>query len=125
VRGNKVNLATPPDVLNITELLNRVDNDREPVSELFLIFKSMFPSHLQRLSDAVAKELPNQIEAESHTLKGMQLNLNRRPERWRAADIEDLGREAKIVAMREALTGFQSEAALASPRLTFPRMRSI
>jgi hypothetical protein len=43
VRGNKVNVATPPDVLNITELLNRVDNDRELVSELFLYLNPCFP----------------------------------------------------------------------------------
>src|ERR1700688_4767660 len=82
VRANKVNVATP-DVLNITELPNRVDNDHELVSELFFIFKSVFPSHLQRLLDAVAKELPKQVEAESHTLKGMLLYLPRALPPWR------------------------------------------
>ena len=65
-----MNVATP-DVLNITELLSGVENDHELVSELFFIFKSVFPSHLQRLSDAVANQLPEQVEAESYTLKGM------------------------------------------------------
>jgi hypothetical protein len=51
-----VNVATP-SVLNITELLRRVENDRELVSELFLIFRSVFPSHLQRLSETVTKAL--------------------------------------------------------------------
>ena len=59
-----MNVATPA-VLNIKDLLSRVDNDRELVSELFFIFKSVFPSHLQRLSAAVSKELPKQVEAES------------------------------------------------------------
>jgi HPt (histidine-containing phosphotransfer) domain-containing protein len=104
-----VNVATP-SVLNITELLNRVDNDRELVSELFFIFKSVFPSHLQRLSDAVANELPKQVEAESHILKGMLLNLSAARAAAMAADLENLGREGKIPGMREALTGFQSEA---------------
>jgi HPt (histidine-containing phosphotransfer) domain-containing protein len=109
VSGNKVNVVTP-DVLNITELLNRVDNDHELVSELFFIFKSVFPSHLQRLRDAVAKELPKQVEAESHTLKGMLLNLSAARAAALAADLENLGREGKIPGMREALTEFQSEA---------------
>jgi CheY-like chemotaxis protein len=73
--GNEVNIATL-SVLDIAELLNRVDNDHELVSELFSIFKSVFPSHLQRLSDAVANEVPKQVETESHTLKGMLLNLS-------------------------------------------------
>jgi HPt (histidine-containing phosphotransfer) domain-containing protein len=109
VRGNKVNVATP-EVLNMTELLNRVDNDHELVSELFFIFKSVFPSHLQRLSDAVAKQLSKQVEAESHTLKGMLLNLSAARAAALAADLENRGREGKIAGMREAFTGFQCEA---------------
>jgi HPt (histidine-containing phosphotransfer) domain-containing protein len=113
VRGNKVNVATP-DVLNIKELLNRVDNDHELVSELFFIFKSAFPAHLQRLSDAVANELSTQVEAESHTLKGMLLNLSAARAAALAADLaadlESLGREGKIAGMREAFAGFQSES---------------
>jgi HPt (histidine-containing phosphotransfer) domain-containing protein len=62
------------------------------------------------LSDAVAKELPKQVEAESHTLKGMLLNLSAARAAALAADLENLGREGKIPAMREALTEFQSEA---------------
>jgi HPt (histidine-containing phosphotransfer) domain-containing protein len=107
--GNEVNVATP-SVLKITELLCRVDNDHELVSELFFIFKSVFPSHLQRLSEAVANELPKQVEAESHTLKGMLLNLSAARAAGLAADLENLGREGKIPGMREALTEFQSEA---------------
>lgn len=103
-----MNVSTP-SVLNITDLLNRVDNDRELVSELFLIFKSVFPSHLQRLSDAVAKELPKQVEAESHTLKGMLLNLSAARAAAIAAELENLGRGKKIADMSEALTEFQSE----------------
>ena len=61
-----MNVATA-SVLNITEL-TRVDDDRELVGELFSIFKSVFPSHLQRLSDAVANEVPRQVEVERHTL---------------------------------------------------------
>jgi HPt (histidine-containing phosphotransfer) domain-containing protein len=103
-----VNVATP-DVLNITELLSRVDNDQELVSELFFIFKSVFPAHLQRLSEAVANELPKQVEAESHTLKGMLLNLSAARAAAIAADLENIGREGKIASMKEALTGFRSE----------------
>jgi HPt (histidine-containing phosphotransfer) domain-containing protein len=103
-----VNVATP-SVLNLTELLSRVDNDRELVSELFFIFKSVFPSHLQRLRDAVAKELPKQVATESHGLKGMLLNLSGVRAAALAADLENMALEGKIAGMREVLTGFQSE----------------
>jgi HPt (histidine-containing phosphotransfer) domain-containing protein len=107
-RGNEVNVATP-SVLNITDLLKRVDNDRELISELFLIFRSVFPSHLQRLSDAIAKELPKQVEAESHTLKGILLNLSAARAAAIADELENMGRERKIAGMQEALTEFQRE----------------
>jgi hypothetical protein len=58
------------------------------------------------LSDAVANQLPKQVQVESHTLKGMLLNLSAA----RAADLENLGRQGKIAGMSEVLTGFQSEA---------------
>jgi HPt (histidine-containing phosphotransfer) domain-containing protein len=107
--GNAVNVATP-SVLNISDLLSRVDNDRELVSELFFIFKSVFPSHLRRLTDAVVNELPKQVETESHTLKGMLLNLSAARAAAIAADLENRGRENRIAGMRGALTEFQSEA---------------
>ena len=107
--GNEVNVATP-SVLNLTELLSCVDNDHELVSELFFMFKSVFPSHLQRLTDAIAHQLPKQVEAESHALKGMLLNLSAARAAALAADLENLGHQGKIAGMSEVLTGFQSEA---------------
>ena len=104
-----MNVATP-GVLDITDLLSRVDNDRELVAELFSIFKSIFPSHLQRLSDAVANDLSKQVEAESHTLKGMLLNLSAARAAAMVADLESMGRDGKIAGMREAFTEFQKEA---------------
>ena len=104
-----MNVATP-SVLNLKELLSRVEDDHELLNELFLIFKSTFPSHLQRLSDAVANQLPEQVEAESHTLKGMLLNLSAARAAALAADLENLGHQGKIAGMSEVLIGFQSEA---------------
>lgn len=62
------------------------------------------------LSDAVANGLPKQVEAESHTLKGMLLNLSAARAAALAADLENLGHQGKIAGMSEVLSGFQSEA---------------
>jgi HPt (histidine-containing phosphotransfer) domain-containing protein len=108
-RGAMKTIATP-SVLNIKELLSRVGDDHELVIELFSIFKFEFPAYLQPLTDAVANELPRQVELESHALKGMLLNLAAARAAALAADLENLGRAQKIPGMREALTEFQSEA---------------
>jgi HPt (histidine-containing phosphotransfer) domain-containing protein len=107
--GNEVTIATP-SVLNIKELLSRVADDHELVIELFSIFKFEFPAHLQRLTEAVASELPRQVELESHALKGMLLNLSAARAAALAADLENLGHQGKIAGMSEVLTGLQSEA---------------
>ena len=75
-----------------------------------MIFKSVFPSHLQRLSDAVTNEQPKQVEVESHTLKGMLLNLSAARAAAIADLLETLGRDSKTAGMKEALTEFQTEA---------------
>ena len=66
-------------ILNMTDLMHRVDDDRELLAELFFIFKTVFPAHLERLSDAVARNENKQVESESHALKGMLLNLSAPP----------------------------------------------
>ena len=73
-------------------------------------WSASFPSHLQRLGDAVANELPQHVEAESHTLKGMLLNLSAARAAAVADLLENMGRERKVAGMREALTEFQREA---------------
>lgn len=108
LKGNQVTVETPA-VLDMTELLTRVDHDRELVSELFFIFRSVVPTHLKRLSDAVAGDLPRQVQIESHTLRGMLLNLSAGRAAALADDLENLGREGKLAGAREALAAFQSE----------------
>ena len=96
-------------VLNLADLLARVDNDRELVSELFSIFKSVFPNHLQRLNEAVVNQVPSRVETEGHTLKGMLLNLSAVRAAGIAGNLETMGRERTIPGMAEALAAFQNE----------------
>jgi hypothetical protein len=46
-------------ILDMTGLMHRVDDDRELLAELFFILKTVFPAHLERLSDAVARNESN------------------------------------------------------------------
>jgi HPt (histidine-containing phosphotransfer) domain-containing protein len=106
-----VNVVTP-SILNIEELLNRVDHDQELLVELFFIFKSLLPAHLQRLSQAVTNEEPELVKKESHTLKGMLLNLSAARAAAAAGELERMGHENKISGMKEILTGLKAETDL-------------
>ena len=96
-------------VLNIEDLLRRVDDDHELLAELFFIFKTIFPTYLQQLSEAVACKAPRQIETESHTLKGMLLNLSASRAAAAAYELEQMGRNQQLDNLNLAFTGFQAE----------------
>jgi HPt (histidine-containing phosphotransfer) domain-containing protein len=96
-------------VLNIEDLRRRVDDDRELLAELFFIFKTIFPTHLQRLSEAVACNAARQIETESHTLKGMLLNLSASRAAAAASELEQMGRNHQFENLNLAFDGFQAE----------------
>ena len=58
------------------ELLERVENDRELLRDLLLIFKEEFPRHLLVLREAVESRDGNRVTGAAHALKGMLLNLS-------------------------------------------------
>jgi HPt (histidine-containing phosphotransfer) domain-containing protein len=72
---NKADRSPEAASVNLSELLARVDNDRELLCDLLAIFKREFPDHLQALRNAVAGNDAVQVAAISHTLKGMLANL--------------------------------------------------
>jgi HPt (histidine-containing phosphotransfer) domain-containing protein len=103
-----VTVATS-SILNIEELLTRVDDDRGLLVELFFIFKSVFPANFQRLSDAVQLEEAKNIQIEGHTLKGMLLNLAAHRAAAAAGELEQRGCDSQFSGMKEALAELQSE----------------
>jgi HPt (histidine-containing phosphotransfer) domain-containing protein len=80
-RGHRVDLA---------ELLSRLDNDRELLRELLVIFKEDFPRHHEALREAVARGDLKATKVVSHTLKGMLSNLAVTEAAAAAAKLEQL-----------------------------------
>ncbi|HEY4818353.1 MAG TPA: PAS domain S-box protein [Candidatus Acidoferrum sp.] len=109
-RGKSMNnLVNPLDgaSVNLTELLARVDNDRELLCDLLTIFKEEFPSYLKSLKDAVARKDAAEIASISHTLKGMLLNLAVSKAAASAARLEQLARAGETVSLRDAFVAFE------------------
>ncbi len=104
--------VAPSSVLDIADLLNRVDDDRELLAELFSIFKSVAPVHLQRLSEAVTLEQVKSVQSESHTLKGMLLNLSAARAASVATHLESLGKAQEVKGMAQAFSDLQAEVDL-------------
>jgi two-component system, sensor histidine kinase and response regulator len=101
--------STSSSILNVTDLLTRVDDDRELLRELFTIFESLYPVHLERLREAAHLGDARKLEIEGHTLKGMLVNLSAKRAAFVASELEQLGRTQKLETVPATLSSLESE----------------
>jgi two-component system sensor histidine kinase/response regulator len=94
-------------IIDMAELLARVEDDRGLMRDLLLIFKEEFPQHLQALRHAVNSADGEKVAAEAHALKGMLSNLAAHPAAAAAARLEQLGRDREASQFPEAFTSFE------------------
>jgi HPt (histidine-containing phosphotransfer) domain-containing protein len=95
-------------MLDLTQLLERVENDRELVRDLLLIFKEEFPIHLRALRAAVDSMDGEKVAAEAHTMKGMLSNLAANSAAGAAARLEQLGRNQEVSEFQAACASFEN-----------------
>jgi CheY-like chemotaxis protein/HPt (histidine-containing phosphotransfer) domain-containing protein len=96
--------------VNLAELLDRVDHDRELLRDLLLIFKEEFPRYFQALQEAVSLADTPKVASVSHALKGMLSNLAATRAAACAAELEQLARAKKVDCFAKALVAFEHEA---------------
>src|ERR1700682_2545972 len=108
---------SPEPVLNLSELLTRVDNDRELLSELINICKVEIPRHLCVLHEAVAKANKKNTKKQGPTLKGMLSHPAATRAAAAAGHLEQLGRSGDTATLRSAVALFESEVASLMPGL--------
>lgn len=97
-------------LIDLEELLVRVENDRELMRELLRIFKEEFPQRFQALREAVRSLDENRVVLEAHALKGMLLNLAASEPAEAAAQLERLGRKKETAKFRESFAHFETIA---------------
>lgn len=96
---------------NFADLLDRVENDQELLRDLLAIFKQDSPRHLHCLKEAVLHLEMKQIQASSHTLKGMLSNLSMDRAADAAANLERMGSHGERAGLKDALTLLEQEVA--------------
>jgi HPt (histidine-containing phosphotransfer) domain-containing protein len=102
---------------DFSELLARVDNDRELLIDLVTIFKEDFPRHLQGLREAIESKDTARIAAAGHTLKGMLSNLAAVRSAKLAEEIEKLARQGSSGDFTDLLFQFETESRSLLPQL--------
>jgi HPt (histidine-containing phosphotransfer) domain-containing protein len=116
---SEVNRLVPNDALlekfvDLPDLLARVENDRELLTELFVMFQEELPGLQDALHHAIdAGDLPEGVKA-AHALKGMLANMSMKKGSTMAASIETAARAGNIGASKETLVAFDSEIAALS-----------
>src|ERR1700677_1642779 len=103
------------NLVNMPDLLDRVDNDREFITELFQLFRVEFPRLQIELQEAVSSKNMWQTARTAHMLKGMLANLSIEQA---AADVETLesaAAQGDQPGTQNALIAFNNEVAALLP----------
>jgi HPt (histidine-containing phosphotransfer) domain-containing protein len=108
------NNPPPEHIVNVAELLERVDNDAELLRELIAIFKVEFPRYLCVLREAVGQGNLKNVQKSGHALRGMLANLGAARA---AARLERLEDSSDGAALKSALAFFESEVTDLLPEL--------
>ena len=103
--------------LDVSDLLGRVENDRELLGELVEIFRGDLPRYLAELEQAVQAGDAQAVARTAHTLKGMLSNLAAVQAAAAAAELEELGKSGKIQEFARAEEEFRDEVAGVLPEL--------
>jgi HPt (histidine-containing phosphotransfer) domain-containing protein len=113
----KVEKGSSKMTLDSAELLARVDNDRELLRDLLMIFKEEFPRHLLAVREAVEARDGKRVATAAHTLKGMLSNLAANEAAATAARLEQMGLRGESSTFPEAFAALESDAKKLLPQL--------
>jgi two-component system, sensor histidine kinase and response regulator len=95
------------EVLNLPELLDRVENDEELLFDLFALLREDLPASREALQRAIEAGDLHEIERAAHRLKGMLANLSARNTRSLASEIESAARASDVQKIRELKSAFE------------------
>jgi two-component system, sensor histidine kinase and response regulator len=100
--------------VDLPDLLVRVEDDRDLLTELFVMFREELPGLHGALHAAVGVGDLSQAAKAAHTLKGMLANMSMKRGTTIASDVEMAARTGDTAALKETLASFDSEIAALS-----------
>ena len=96
-------------LLNTTELLQRVDGDRDFLSDLISTFREEYPGQIQDAQQAIARRDAAGVERVGHALKGALGNLAASGASKFAAEIETMGKLGNLSLAEAKLAETENE----------------
>ena len=111
-------------MLNLDEALNRVDGDRELLSEMAGVFLDEYPLLLVTMQDALSHGNAQTLTYAVHTLKGSVANFAASSVFEAALKLEKIGRQGNLTQAKTALAELEAELARLAPLLTTLKMEA-
>jgi HPt (histidine-containing phosphotransfer) domain-containing protein len=95
--------------ISFADLLSRVDDDREFMDELLVLFSVELAPLMHTLDEAVVQVDLKQVEMAAHTLAGMLANLSASQAHSSAQVLEQLSRKRQSEGLASALAALQQD----------------
>jgi two-component system sensor histidine kinase/response regulator len=82
--------------IDVTQLLDRIDDDRSLLAELVDLFRADFPVTLRSAQEAINSQDANSLRGAGHTLRGALANLSAIEASSIAAELENIGKSLNL-----------------------------
>jgi HPt (histidine-containing phosphotransfer) domain-containing protein len=89
------------EIIDLKDVLERVQDDKELLAELFDIYQEDFVNKRQALGDAIAAHDIVKIKEVAHSMKGSSGNISAKPMYRACLQLETLAKEGKTDGMQE------------------------
>ena len=106
------------EAVDLNEFLERVQDDKELLIELFDIFLEDFVQKRELLNAAVQSQNFDEIGSIAHSVKGASGNISAKPIREIFLDIENMGNNNDISGIDEKLTLLDEKFEALKERIT-------
>jgi len=89
------------EIIDLKDVLERVQQDKELLNELFDIYQEDFVTRRKALGDAIAANDIAKIKEVAHSMKGSSGNISAKPLHAACLKLEMLAKEGKTDGMQE------------------------
>jgi len=89
------------EIIDLKDVLERVQDDKELLNELFDIYQEDFVAKRKALGEAIASNNIPKIKEIAHSMKGSSGNISAKPLHAACLKLESLAKEGKTDGMQE------------------------
>jgi len=101
--------AVAEESIDVSQLLDRIDDDRALLGELVTLFRADYPNHLHAAQLAIDNSVSQDLERAAHTMKGALGNLSAKQGSALALELEVMGRTQDLSRAQNTLDRLRGE----------------